>query len=154
MHDGFSGGAFVDTNGGLIGISTAAKIRGLGVIIPASIAWKTAATVLEHGSVKRGYLGIAAQPVRLPEDQRPSAERSTALLAVGITAGSPAAAGGVLVGDVIVDFDGRPVADPEDLLDLLAGRAGQTVTLRVVRGGTPRDVAIAVGERPEPEPAN
>jgi S1-C subfamily serine protease len=150
MHDGFSGGAFVDTEGGLIGISTAAKIRGLGVVIPASIAWKTAATLLEHGSVKRGYLGIAAQPVRLPEDQRPSPERNTALLAVGITAGSPAAAGGVLVGDVIVDFDGRPVAEPEDLLDLLAGRAGQTVTLRVVRGGTPRDVAIAVGERPEP----
>jgi S1-C subfamily serine protease len=119
-------------------------------VIPASIAWKTAATLLEHGSVKRGYLGIAAQPVRLPEDQRPSPERNTALLAVGITAGSPAAAGGVLVGDVIVDFDGRPVAEPEDLLDLLAGRAGQTVTLRVVRGGTPRDVAIAVGERPEP----
>jgi S1-C subfamily serine protease len=149
MHDGFSGGAFLDAGGALIGVATAARIRGFGVVIPAAIAWKTAATVLEHGSVKRGYLGIAAQSVRLPDDQRPSADRSTALLAVGITPGSPAAAAGVLVGDVIADFDGRPVGSPEDLLDLLGGRTGQTVTLRVVRGGTSQDVAIAVGERPE-----
>src|SRR6186713_1126851 len=53
MHDGFSGGAFVDAGGALIGVTTAARIRGLGVVIPASIAWKTAATVLEHGGVKR-----------------------------------------------------------------------------------------------------
>src|SRR5688572_27627836 len=70
MHDGFSGGAFLDTAGGLIGVATAAEIRGLGVIIPAAIAWKTAAGVLEHGGLKRGFLGIAGQPVTLPESQR------------------------------------------------------------------------------------
>ena len=70
MHDGFAGGAFLDTSGGLLGIATAAAIRGLGVVIPASIAWKTAATLLEHGSLKRGYLGLAGQPVALPESQR------------------------------------------------------------------------------------
>jgi len=149
MHDGFSGGAFLDTTGGLTGVATAAKIRGLGVVIPAAIAWKTAATVLEHGTVKRGYLGIAAQPVRLPEDQRPAPDRSTALLAIGVTSGSPAASAGVLVGDVILEFDGRPVESPEDLLDLLVGRAGQTVTLRIARGGTRQDVAVLVGERPD-----
>src|SRR5438445_6216639 len=53
MHGGFAGGAFLDTAGGLIGIATAASIRGLGVVIPAPIAWKTAATVLEHGGLKR-----------------------------------------------------------------------------------------------------
>src|SRR4029078_1337492 len=58
MHDGFSGGAFLDTSGGLIGVATASAIRGLGIVIPAAIAWKTAATVLEHGSLKRGYLGL------------------------------------------------------------------------------------------------
>src|SRR5882762_8549749 len=58
MHDGFAGGAFVDTSGRAIGIATAAEIRGLGVVIPAAIAWKTAAHVLEHGRSKRGYLGL------------------------------------------------------------------------------------------------
>jgi S1-C subfamily serine protease len=67
-------------------------------VIPASIAWKTAATVLEHGSLKRGYLGLAGQPVALPENQRGSDGREDALLVVGVTAGSPAAAAGVLVG--------------------------------------------------------
>jgi len=71
------------------------------------------------------------------------------LLAIGITPGSPAARAGVLVGDVILEFDGRAVESPEDLLELLVGRAGQTVTLRIVLGGTRQDVAIAVGERPE-----
>jgi len=67
MHDGFAGGAFLSASGGLVGIATASAIRGLGVVIPAAIAWKTAATVLEHGSLKRGYLGLAGQPVSLPE---------------------------------------------------------------------------------------
>ena len=70
MHEGFAGGAFIDTSGALLGVITAAAIRGLGVVIPASIAWTAAATLLEHGQLKRGYLGIAGQPVRLPEDQR------------------------------------------------------------------------------------
>jgi len=149
MHDGFSGGAFLDTEGALIGVTTAARIRGLGVVIPVSIAWKTAATLLEHGSAKRGYLGIAAQGVRLPDAQQPSPDRGAALLVVGVTAGSPAAASGVLLGDVVLDLDGRPVEAPEDLLDLLAGaRAGKTVTLRIVRAGKQVDVPVVVGERP------
>src|SRR5438309_2536038 len=85
MHDGFAGGAFVDTAGRAIGVATAAEIRGLGVIIPASIAWKTAATLLEHGRVKRGYLGLAGQPVQLPERQRAADGREQALLVVAIT---------------------------------------------------------------------
>src|SRR6058998_3810639 len=91
MHDGFAGGAFLDTSGALIGVATASAIRGLGVVIPASIAWKTAATVLEHGGLKRGYLGIAGQPVTLPENQKGADGRDEALLVVGVTAGSPAA---------------------------------------------------------------
>jgi S1-C subfamily serine protease len=149
MHDGFAGGAFLDTSGALIGIATAAAIRGLGVVIPAAIAWKTAATVLEHGSLKRGYLGIAGQAVALPENQRGPDGRENALLVVGVTAGSPAASGGVLVGDVLLDFDGHAVDSPEDLLDLLAGdRVGQPVTLRMRRGTAVTQVTVTVGERP------
>src|SRR5947209_5046383 len=111
MHDGFAGGAFLDTSGELIGIATASAIRGLGVVIPAAIAWKTAATVLEHGGLKRGYLGIAGQPVELGnvesarEGARPLNESTqggrTGLLVVGITNGSPSSAAGMLVGDIV-----------------------------------------------------
>jgi len=148
MHDGFSGGAFLDTSGGLIGVATASAIRGLGIVIPAAIAWKTAATVLEHGSLKRGYLGLAGQPVALPESQRAAVGRENALLVVGVTAGSPAAAGGLLVGDVLLEFDGHHVEAPEELLDLLLGdRVGKSVALKVLRGGTVVELTVAVGER-------
>jgi S1-C subfamily serine protease len=149
MHDGFAGGAFLDTSGALLGIATAAAIRGLGVVIPASIAWKTAATVLEHGRLKRGYLGIAGQPVVLGDSQRAAVGRDEALLVVGVTAGSPAAAAGMIVGDLLLDFDGQAIDSPEDLLDLLSGdRVGRTVTLRLLRGGAATDLSVNVGERP------
>ena len=149
MHDGFTGGAFVDTTGGLIGVTTAMAIRGLGVVIPAAIAWKTAAAVLEHGRLKRGYLGIAGQPVELPDHQRHGDERHGALLVVAVSSGSPAAQAGVLVGDVLLALDGRRIESPEDLLDLLVGdRVGQAATLRVMRGGVVSDVTVTIGERP------
>ena len=149
MHGGFAGGAFVDVEGHLAGITTASEIRGLGVVIPASIALKTAAAVLEHGLLKRGYLGIAGQPVSLPEGQRGDDEHQTALLVVAVTSGSPAAAAGVLVGDLMLAFDGKRIESPEDLLDLLAGdRVGRAVPVRILRGRDSVDLSVTVGERP------
>ncbi len=148
MHDGFSGGAFLDAGGRLAGVATAARIRGLGVVIPAEIAWKTAAYVLEHGRPKRGYLGVAVQRVELPAEQRPAADRDAGLVVLNVTAGSPAARAGVLVGDVLTEFDGRPLNAPDDLLDLLSnGRIGRSVPLTVLRGGQTVAVTVEVGER-------
>jgi S1-C subfamily serine protease len=149
MHDGFAGGAFLDTGGGLIGITTAASIRGLGVVIPAAIAWKTAASLLEHGQLKRGYLGIAGQPVTLPEQQRGSSGREHGLLALAVTPGGPAARAGVFVGDVLLAFDDTPIESPEELMDLLlATGAGHGARLQLLRGAAPVELAVTVGERP------
>jgi S1-C subfamily serine protease len=148
MHDGFAGGAFLDTTGALIGVATNAEIRGLRVVIPASIAWQTAATVLEHGSLKRGFLGLAGQPVTLAANQQGAGGREQALLVVGVTSGGPAATAGVIVGDVLLEFDGRPVESPEELLDLLLGdRVGRPVPLKLLRGGSVTEVTVVVGER-------
>jgi len=149
MHDGFAGGAFVDTSGKLIGVSTAAEIRGLAVVIPVRIAWTTAAALIEHGTVKRGYLGLAGQPVRLPERQRELDDRDRALLVVAVTPKSPAEAAGVLVGDLLLDFDGRPIRSAEELLELLtAERIDHPVPIRVQRGAAPVELTITVSERP------
>ena len=105
--------------------------------------------MLEHGSLKRGYLGIAGQPVVLPEQQRGALNREDGLLVVAVTSGSPAAAAGLLVGDIVLEFDGRAVHSPEDLLDLLLGdRVGRAVSLRLVRGSSALDLTVTVGERP------
>jgi S1-C subfamily serine protease len=147
MHDGFAGGAFVDPTGALLGITTASTIRGLGVVIPAAIAWKTAQQLLEHGGLKRGYLGIAGQPVRLPEPQRAGGIEE-ALLVVGVSSDAPAAQAGILVGDVILAVDGQTIGSPEELLDWLTGdRVGKVATVRLLRGGKPTDVAVTIGER-------
>jgi S1-C subfamily serine protease len=152
MHDGFAGGAFVDVTGALVGIATAAEIRGLGVIIPADIALSIADSLVQHGSTKRGYLGLAGQPVRLTDRQRGTTEYTHALLIVAVSDNSPADAAGLLVGDVMVAFDGRPVQSPVDLLELLHGKpAGQTVAIRILRGGAPVDVTVTIGEKPAPE---
>ena len=99
--------------------------------------------------MKRGYLGIAGQAVALPENQRGADSREEALLVIAVTAGSPAARAGVLLGDVILAFDGQPVESPEDLLDLLIGdRVGRGVQLHVLRGGAAQDIVVTVGERP------
>jgi len=149
MHEGFSGGAFVDSTGGLIGITTAAAIRGLGVVIPASIAWPTAAAVLAHGGSKRGYLGLASQPVRLPDAQRGGSEQEQGLLVVSVTDDSPASRAGLMVGDVLLSFDGHAVQTPEDLLDLLgADCVGRSIGVGILRAGTGMEVTVSVGERP------
>ena len=141
MHEGFAGGAFVDVSGTLLGIATAAAIRGLGVIIPVQIAWKTAASLLEHGRMRRGYLGVAGQAVQLADEKR-------ALLIVDVKSGSPADGGGLRVGDSIVSFDGHSVEEPEDLLDLLGeDRIGKQVAVSLVRGDNVKEVQVTIGDR-------
>ena len=159
MHDGFAGGALVDTTGALLGVITSTRIRGTTVVIPASIAWKTASSVLEHGGLKRGYLGIAGQPVRLPRQSFASPPRLCPTVAGWRRSGSarrrrhtgkPGAAGRLLVGDIILALDANPIASPEDLFDLLWGnRVGSEVRLDVLRGGVATQVPITVGERPK-----
>jgi serine protease DegQ len=149
MHDGFAGGAFVDTSGALLGVTTAAAIRGLGVVIPASIAWQTVAGILQHGGLRRGYLGISGQTARLAPHQRDAIGRDEALVVVGVPSGSPADAAGVLVGDVLFELDGHAIGSPEHLLDVLTGeRVGRSAALRLLRGGSVVDLGVTIGERP------
>jgi S1-C subfamily serine protease len=148
MHDGFAGGALLDTDGFAIGMTTAAAIRGLGLVIPAATTWKTAAALLEHGKMKRGYLGIAGQPARLHSSQRQNDQQSEALLVVGVTPDSPASTAGVLVGDLVLEFEGQAIESPEDLLDQLHGdRIGREVSLRILRGTSTVVLNVKVGER-------
>ena len=148
MHEGFAGGALFDVSGHLTGIATAAAIRGFGVAIPASIAWAAATQIVKGGTPRRGFVGLAVQSVELAAAQRDGAH-DRALLVVGITPNSPAEAAGLIVGDVLLEFDGKPTASPDDLLDALSGAPiGQAVAARTLRGGGARDVRVTVGERP------
>ena len=85
----------------------------------------------------------------LPESQAALAGRSEGLLVVGVTAGSPAAAGGVLVGDILFELDGRSVGSTDDLLELLGSTAvGKPTAGRILRGTAVVDATLTIGERP------
>lgn len=148
-HGAMTGGALVDGAGGWLGLVTGAAIRGTAVVLPASIAVGAARQIAERGGERQGYLGISTLPVRIPERQRGEAGASEGLLITAITAGSPAEAAGLLVGDVITAFADQRVDDPEGLLTLLRGdHVGKPVTLRLVRGTDRMETAVTVGERP------
>jgi len=147
MHEGFAGGGVFGADGSLAGIATASVIRGFGVVIPASIAWASAAQILTSGTPRRGFIGVAVQSVELPVRQRPDG-RERALLVIGITESSPAESAGVQVGDILLDFDGKAMASPDDLLDLLSThRPGDSPRARLLRGGAVLEVPLTIGER-------
>jgi serine protease DegQ len=146
-YPGLSGGPLVDVGGGIIGIMTAGFGRGAAFAVPTDLAWNVAGALESGGTVERGYLGILSQPVALPGAEEP---RRGGLLVVGVEEGSPADAGGLLLGDIVTALDGVEVEDTEDLLALLVGeRVGKTVDVAVVRGGEPSSVRVAVGRRSE-----
>src|SRR5690606_26630765 len=96
IHDGFAGGGIFNMSGELAGIATASAIRGFTVGIPAAIAWSAAREVLQHGTPRRGYIGVAIQPVALPPQLQQDG-RERALLVTGVSASSPAERAGVMV---------------------------------------------------------
>jgi S1-C subfamily serine protease len=148
MYPGFSGGALVDAGGRAIGMNTSALMHGTPLTLPASVLRPVVGTLLEHGHMRQGYLGVGSQPVRLPDALAAEIGQSTGVLLVGVEPDSPAAAAGLLLGDTIVALDGAPVRTLDDLLALLSGdRVGRAVPVRIVRGGQLQEVTVTIGER-------
>jgi S1-C subfamily serine protease len=149
-YPGFSGGPTVAADGGILGLNTSGFSRGSSITIPTDFAWKTAGVLAEHGHIRRGYLGIRSQPVEVSEDQQKALKReqSSALLVVGVEKGSPAAKGGLLVGDILVGMDGTPTSDHDELFAVLTGdRVGASTPIEILRGGAVTTVNVVVGER-------
>ncbi len=148
MYPGFSGGPLVDAGGQFVGLNTSALMRGISLTIPAPTLQQVVQTLLTKGKVSRGYLGIGAQPVRLPANLVQQLSQETGLMLVSVEPGGPAEKGGLLLGDVIVGITGQPVRHLDDLLAALSSdRIGTSVPVRCVRGGQVQQVNVVVGER-------
>ena len=148
-HGALHGGALIDASGRALGIITNYAIRGTTVVIPASIALEAASKVSAAGGSKQGFIGVSSVPVPLPERQRAGLSQQFGLLISHVAPSSPAEAGGLLVGDVIVGFAGESVQDAEELVTRLHGnRVGTAVPITVIRGTNAVDVTVAVSERP------
>lgn len=148
MYPGFSGGPLVDASGSVRGMNTSGFRHGASLAVATATIDAIVNTLLEHGKMKQGYLGVGAQPVRLPAATAEELDQETGLLIASIEDGSPAAHGGLLLGDIIVALDGHPTPDLDTLLSLLGGnRIGQAVPVGIVRGGQMAEVSVTIGER-------
>lgn len=151
---GFSGGPLVDVEGSVLGINTSSRGRGHSLTIPMSTALKIAASLEEHGGVKRGFLGIRGQLVEIPESSQKALgrEQATGLLLAGIEQDSPAASSDLMVGDILVGFNKEPITNHDELLGRLHSEvAGKATPVEVLRGGKVKSVDVTIGEREVPE---
>lgn len=148
MYPGFSGGPLVDAAGQVLGLNTSALLRGISLTVPVPTLRRVVETLLAHGRVRRGYLGVGAQPVRLPAVLGQQLGQETGLLLASVEPGGPAEEGGLLLGDTIISLDGQPVRHMDDLLALLSeDRVGAEVPVRIVRGGQVQELTVTIGER-------
>ena len=151
INPGNSGGPLVNMRGEVIGINTAI-VRGgsgIGFAIPASMAKRVSAQLLEHGKVTRGWLGVVLQPLTPELAASFGAEGKKGVLISDVTADSPAARAGLKSGDVVLEVDGRPVDTPSDVARSVGLAApGHKTTLTVWRDKAQRKVPIVLGEAP------
>jgi S1-C subfamily serine protease len=148
MYPGFSGGPLVSAAGQVAGLNTSALMRGISLTVPATNIRQVVESLLAHGRIKRGYLGVSTQPVRLPAASSEQLSQETGLLLAAVEVGSPAEKGGLLLGDTIVGLDNSPIQQHDDLLaQLSADRVDAQVVIKIIRGGQLQEVKVVVGER-------
>jgi len=152
INPGNSGGALVDLSGRLIGINTAivgpsGGNIGIGFAIPSNMAVDIIEQLLEHGEVKRGELGIAAQPLT-PELAKAFGVNSRFGVVIGrIRANSPAEKAGLQVGDVITAIDNKPVRDVRAVKNRIGlVRLGQQLNMGIIRNGRKISISATIEE--------
>lgn len=148
MYPGFSGGPLIDANGHFIGLNTSALLRGVSTTVPVDTVRKVVDTLLTKGRISRGYLGVGAQPARLPAALAEQLKQETGLLIISVESNGPADKAGLMLGDTIVKIENEAVRHLDDLLGALSGdRVGKAVAVKIVRGGQAREITAVVGER-------
>jgi serine protease Do len=135
LNPGFSGGPLVDVEGRIIGINTA-YVWQRGIAIPINKVKAVADRLMTGRVPQKGYLGIVANTVAIPEEiaEQAGLEQETGVMIFSVEAGSPARKAGLAMGDVLVKFNGKPVTDFYDLPRLLAEDViGKETKLTVIR---------------------
>ncbi len=155
INPGNSGGALVNVRGELIGINTAILSgggggnQGVGFAVPIAMAQQVMEQILQHGKVIRGWLGVVVQPVNPPMAKAFGLKDPRGALVGDVNSDSPAARAGLKQGDIVLELDGKPVADSRDLslkVGLIA--PGTEVKLKVFRDGAERELRVKLGEMP------
>jgi len=148
LNPGNSGGALADSNGRVVGISTAVAGVGLGLAVPMNATTgRIIHTLVHDGRVRRAYLGLVSAPVPLTPVQVERFGQRRALRVVEAVADSPAAVSGLRAGDVVLAVDGVPLDDAQSLQKrLFADAIGRRTEITVLRNGALVDAVVVPGE--------
>src|SRR5213594_794009 len=151
LNPGYSGGPLVDARGRVIGIN-AAYANNRGISVPVNTVKSVVDKLMQDGRIKRAYMGITADTIRLPEhlSSQSQVNQANALIVYGVDQDSAAKKAELAIGDVIVKLDGKPVeslVDPRSLLDDKA--IGRRVNLSVLRGEKLTELTITPTEAEE-----
>ncbi|UCE64441.1 MAG: DegQ family serine endoprotease, partial [Nitrospirota bacterium] len=154
INPGNSGGALVNLNGELIGINTAIFSRtggymGIGFAIPSQMVKHVMQSLISHGKVVRGWLGVSIQEVTPDLATQFDAPDTTGVLVGDVFDDSPAKGAGVRRGDIIREFQGTSVKDPNHLRALVADTPpNSTARMTVWREGGEKELQVSIGEMP------
>ncbi len=150
LYPGFSGGPLLNARGEVVGINTRGLGHGRAVTVPVDTVNRVVEEILEKGHIARPYLGIAMQPVEVPENMRSKlpAQTRVGLLVTHVENNGPAEKARVLLGDVIFELGGKIVEHVDAIQDSLAtAKVGDALQIRVIRAGEIKPVSITLGER-------
>jgi len=158
INPGNSGGALIDVGGNLIGINTAIYSRngtsmGIGFAIPVSIARQVMDQIIATGTVTRGWIGVEVQDITPELADSFKLPNTHGVLIAGIVRGGPADRAGVKPGDILIEVDGKPIADSSAMLNLVAAaQPGKPAALKLIRNSSTLSMKVTVGKRPKPRP--
>ncbi len=148
MYPGFSGGPLVDARGHFVGVNTSGLLRGVSMTISRSTLERVVPSLLKHGRIRRGYLGVSLQPVQLQKKTSELGDQETGLLVISVEDQSPADIGGVVQGDVIVKVNDQSTRLLDDLMvSLSSDLIGEKFLLNIIRGGEITEIELVLGER-------
>lgn len=152
INIGNSGGPLLNLDGEVVGINTAifshnGSYMGVGFAIPASLVSSIARQLIDHGEVKRGYLGIVIQPMTAELSESFATDANKGILISQVYENSPAEKAGLKAGDLIVRYQGKAVSDVGDFRNRVALTSpGSKVQLSLIRNGKTMDINVTVGD--------
>lgn len=154
INRGNSGGALVDANGNLIGINTAiisesGGSQGIGFAIPVKLALEVMKSIIEHGQVIRGWLGVEVQSLTKELAESFGQEGRPGIVVAGVYRDGPAERAGLQPGDLILSIDDEQASDGRTSMNQVARtRPGDKIDIDILRNGKPLTLTAEVGMRP------
>ncbi|MGM0380502.1 MAG: Do family serine endopeptidase [bacterium] len=154
INKGNSGGPLINIRGKVIGVNTmimsegARGYQGVGFAISSNLAHRTATDLIEHGEIRRPWLGVMIQ--ELTSDLAEKLQRTSGVLIAEVVEGSPAEEAGLQAGDLITEIDGEPVDSPHSLQrKVLSYESGEEITVKYDREGELQTTTVTLGTVPK-----